>query len=143
MFFVKLGWITVGWITLIAFLISNCSAVPLSDQTGPTIQNITPSSKVVAKSDCIPTSLTITADIADRSGVQSAVLWFRVGDDQSFAPVDMTPAAQGQYSATVKGLDVPGGEYGVFEFYIVANDKAGNQTKSSTDKSVQLLPCVG
>ena len=139
MFLVKSGLIT----ALFAFLISSCSAVPLQDQAGPIIKNITPSSKTLAKSDCVPTSLTITGDITDSSGVQSAILWYRVGADQSFTPVDMTHANDDQFTVSIKGLDIPGGDYGDLEFYIVASDKVGNQTKSPTDKSVQLLPCVG
>jgi hypothetical protein len=48
-----------------------------------------------------------------------------------------------KYSATVKALDTPGGEYGVWEFYITAEDKAGNKSQSPLDTSVQLLACVG
>ena len=140
MFFVNYRLITVG---LIAVLVSSCSAVSRGDQTGPTIQNITPSSKTLAKSDCIPTSLTISGNITDSSGVQSVILWYRVGEDQNFAPIDMTQTDHNQYTANIKGLDIPGGEYGVLEFYILASDKVGNQTKSSIDKSVQFLPCVG
>ena len=140
MFFVKYRWITVG---LLAILIGSCSVIPAKDQTGPTIENITRSSNALVKSDCIPTSLTITGNITDSSGIGSAVLWYRVGDDQSFTPVDMTRADHNQYMVNIKGLDIPGGEYGALEFYIVAGDKVGNQTKSLTDKSVQLLPCVG
>jgi len=143
MFFVKYRLITGVVIIALITLVSVCFVVPLSDTTGPTIQNIKTSSKVLAKSDCIPTSITITADVADSSGVKNVTLWYRVGEDQNFAQTNMTLADQDQYTASVKALDIPGGEYGAFEFYIIAQDKAGNQAKSSTDKSVQLLACVG
>jgi len=127
---------------LILWLVSACAVVPLSDTTSPTIQEITTSSKVLAKSDCIPTSLIITAQIQDDVQMGSATLWYRVGTDQQFTPAEMSQTDQRQYTVTVMGLDVPGGEYGIFEFYILARDKAGNEAKSPVDRSVQLLPCV-
>jgi len=39
-------------------------------------------------------------------------------------------------------FDIPGGEYGALEFYILARDGEGNETKSPIVKSVQLLPCL-
>lgn len=131
------------WIAVLVVLTSSCSVIPQSDTAGPTIENITTSSKVLAKSDCIPTSLTITGDVTDSSGVRSVTLWYRVGSDQNFASANMSPADRDQYTATIKALEIPGGEYGTFEFYIVAQDKVGNQTQSSTDKSVELTRCVG
>ena len=47
------------------------------------------------------------------------------------------------YSAKVVALDIPGGEYGPLEFYIVADDVRGGETTSTVDTSVELLPCVG
>ncbi len=132
-----------GLIIALAALISGCSAVSRTDTTGPTINNITTSSKVLAKSDCIQTSLTITGEVTDNGGIENVTLWYRVGKDQDFAQTNMTHANGDQYTATIKALDIPGGEYGVFEFYIAAQDKAGNQTKSSTDASVELSRCVG
>jgi hypothetical protein len=124
-------------------LAMSCSVLPLNDTTAPAIENITTSSKVLAKSDCIPTSLTVRADVTDNSRVDHVTLWYRVGEDQDFVPTPMAHAERDQYTAAVKGLDIPGGEYGTFEFYIVAQDPAGNQAKSTPDKSVQFLPCVG
>ncbi|HLO29512.1 MAG TPA: hypothetical protein VK249_10275 [Anaerolineales bacterium] len=143
MFFAKYNLIRLGLIAAIIVLTNGCSVIPFADKTGPAIENITTSSKVLAKSDCIPTSLTITAHVTDGSGVASTILWYRVGEDQDFAAAGMTDAEHDQYTTTVKALDIPGGEYGVFEFYIVARDHAGNQTETARDKSVQLLPCVG
>jgi hypothetical protein len=54
----------------------------------------------------------------------------------------MKPDSGDLYKGTIVGLEIPGGEYGVLEFYIVAEDQAGNQSKSPVDESVQMLPCV-
>jgi hypothetical protein len=54
----------------------------------------------------------------------------------------MVAGDRNQYTGTIVALDVPGGEYGILEFYILARDKTGNETKSPVDRSVQLLPCV-
>jgi len=143
MYFVNSRLTAMGLIAALVVLTNSCSGIPRSDKTGPAIENITTSSKVLAKSDCIPTSLTITSDVIDTGGVKDVTLWYRVGQDQDFAQTNMSLASDNQYTATVKALDIPGGEYGIFEFYIVAQDKTGNQTQSSTDKSVELTRCVG
>ena len=111
------------------------------DALGPTFNRITTSSKGFSI-DCIPTSVTVTANITDSSGITRAVLWYRVGTDQAHTPVDMDSISGNNYSATVKALDMPTGKYGVLEFYIVAEDVEGNQAKSEINASVQLLPCV-
>ena len=130
---------------LIAVMIGMISAfklAPLRDTTSPTIENITTSSKVLVKSDCMPTTLTVTANITDNTRIESATLWYRIGADQNFASTKMKPDSSDLYHATIAGLDIPGGEYGVLEFYIVAEDQVGNQSKSLVDESVQMLPCV-
>ena len=130
-------------ILILASAIVACqSAFALQDKTGPSIDHIETSAKVLAKSDCLNTSETVTADITDESGIKQAVLWYRVGADQKYAPTEMSLVGN-KYSATVKALDVPGGEYGIWEFYITAEDTAGNKSQSALDTSVQLLPCVG
>jgi hypothetical protein len=135
--------LTVGkLLLLILWIASACTVTPPHDTTPPTIQNITTSSKVLAKSDCIPTSLTIAADITDNAQVGGATLWYRVGADQKFTSMKMIAGDHNQYTATVVALDVPGGEYGVLDFYILVQDQAGNEVKSPVDRSVQLLPCV-
>jgi hypothetical protein len=49
----------------------------------------------------------------------------------------------GEYRVTVKGADIPQGKRdGVWEFYITAEDQAGNQSQSTLDRSVELLLCV-
>jgi len=112
------------------------------DNAGPIFNRITTSSKVLAKSDCIPTAITVTANITDTAGVLRVALWYRVGADQPYTPVIMDLLGD-DYGATVRALDAPGGEYGAWEFYITAEDGAGNLSQSPLDTSVQLLPCVG
>jgi hypothetical protein len=109
--------------------------------SGPTFNRITTSSKGFSI-DCIPTSVTITADITDSSGITRAVLWYRVGTDETYMSVDMDQTTGNNYSATVKALDLPVGKYGALEFYVVAEDVDGNQAKSGINATVQLLPCV-
>ena len=111
------------------------------DTAGPTFNRITTSSKSFAI-DCVPTSITVTANIADPSGVTRVMLWYRVGTDQPYTPVNMDLSG-GDYSVTVKALDVPVGKYGAWEFYLTAEDGVGNLSESPVDTSVQLLPCVG
>jgi hypothetical protein len=131
-----------GRLTLICaiFLIACESRSMTQDTTGPTIDRIKTSGKSFSK-DCVPTSITVTSSIADASGVRRAVLWYRVGADQPYTPVDMTPSGK-DYSVTVKALDVPGKGYGVLEFYITAENGAGNQSQSLLDTSVEMLLCV-
>lgn len=112
------------------------------DRTGPSIGQIETSTKFMAKSDCQTTSVTVTADITDESGIKQAVIWYRVGSDQQYTSVNLS-LINGKYSVTIKGLDVPGGEYGTWEFYLSAEDTVGNKNQSPLDTSVQLLPCVG
>jgi hypothetical protein len=113
-----------------------------TDNTGPRFDRITTSGKVFAKSDCTPTSITVTAHITDPSGVVNVVLWYRVGANQPFTPVDVDDLGNDTYAQTVKGMDVPG-KYGVWEFYLTAEDGLGNKGQSPVDDtSVQLLPCV-
>ncbi|MBI3243312.1 MAG: hypothetical protein HYZ49_13560 [Chloroflexi bacterium] len=114
-----------------------------ADTVGPDFDSIAASSAVFAKSDCKPTSITVTATITDPSGVTQVVLWYRVGAAQSFTPIELESLGNDKYRATVRGLDVPGSEYGPWEFYIVAEDGAGNTSQSLLDTSVSLLPCVG
>ncbi len=114
---------------------------PPADKAGPMIDNITTSSKSFSI-DCTPISVTVTARITDPSGIAGAQLWYRVGNDRPYASLDMAGLSGSDFSATVKGLDLPVGEYGLWEFYITAVDKAGNRNRSGPDSSVQFLPCV-
>jgi hypothetical protein len=108
----------------------------------PRISDIKTSSKVLAKSDCLNTTETITANITDNTHVTSAAVWYRIGQDQKFTSAAMKREAGDTFDATIIALQIPGGEYGTLEFYIVAEDEAGNQTRSPVDTSVQLLACV-
>ena len=125
-----------------AAMVACQTALAAQDVAGPSIDHIETSTKVMAKSDCSITSVTVTADITDQSGIKQVALWYRVGADQPYTPVDMSFTG-GKYSVTVKALDVPGGKYGTWEFYITAQEKAGNKSQSPLDTSVQLLACVG
>ena len=133
---------------LVIQLLSGClgkgvapSKVPAGDNVGPVITDITTSSKGFSI-DCIPTSMTVTANITDSSAVEGAVLWYRVGTDQPYTPVDMDSSAGNNYNTTIKALDIPVGKSGRWEFYITVQDKVGNQSQSPLDTSVQLLLCV-
>lgn len=110
------------------------------DTTGPTFNRITTSSKSFSI-DCVPTSVTVTAKVIDPSGIKRVVLFYRVEGDQAYTAVDMS-AAGDEYSVTVKGSDVPGKGYGVWEFYITAENLVGTQSQSALDRSVELLLCV-
>ena len=126
----------VGAITLTA-----CGAASTSgDSVGPTITQITTSAQSFSI-DCPPTSITVTAQITDTSGVIRAVLWYRVDTEQPYTSKNMD-VSNNIYSATVKGIDLPAGPYGALEFYITAEDLAGNTSQSPLDQSVQFLPCV-
>ena len=126
----------VGAITLTA-----CGAASTSsDSVGPTITQITTSAQSFSI-DCPPTSITVTAQITDTSGVMRAVLWYRVDTEQPYTSKNMD-VSNNIYSATVKGIDLPAGPYGALEFYITAEGLAGNTSQSPLDQSVQFLPCV-
>jgi hypothetical protein len=132
---------------ILAVMISACQT-PSSSQntTGPTITQITTSSQGFAI-DCAPTSITVTANITDPQGIKNVSLWYRVSNDQTDndQPYESTnmEVANGLYAATIKGIDLPAGPYGNLEFYVAAENKAGNKSQSPPDKSVQFLPCVG
>ena len=54
----------------------------------------------------------------------------------------MAPISGNDYSANVAALDLPVGKYGVWEFYLTAEDAPGNLSQSPLDTSVELLACV-
>ncbi len=88
-----------------AAMVACQTALAAQDVAGPSIDHIETSTKVMAKSDCSITSVTVTADITDQSGIKQVALWYRVGADQPYTPVDMSFTG-GKYSVTVKALDV-------------------------------------
>jgi hypothetical protein len=124
----------------IALILSACAGIQ-KDHAGPAISDISTSDKVVVISDCLTTSITITAKVTDASNVRSVFLWYRVGSDQPFASANMN-LQNDIYAAKVKGADLQGHGYGAMEFYITAEDEEGNKSESPHDDSVQFLPCV-
>ena len=124
----------------IALILSACAGLQ-KDQAGPAISDISTSDKVVVISDCLSTSVTITAKVSDTSNIRSVLLWYRVGSDQPFASSNMN-LQNGLYAAKVKGADLQGHGYGTIDFYITAEDGKGNKSESPHDDSVQFLPCV-
>jgi hypothetical protein len=46
------------------------------------------------------------------------------------------------YEASLQGTEFLGKGYGTLEFYVQAEDSAGNVSKSPGDQNVQFLPCV-
>jgi len=111
-----------------------------SDRTGPEISDVTTSGNVLVISDCAGTSATITAKVTDSSGVKNVFFWYRVSD-QPFISREMT-LKDGVYEVSVQGSEFLGKGYGTLEFYIQAEDGAGNVSKSAIDQSIQFLPCV-
>jgi hypothetical protein len=127
-------------ILIITLLSPACKKIS-SDNAGPIISDISTTGKVVVISDCLATSVTITAKVTDASKITSVLLWYRVGSNQPFASASMD-AQGGLYTASVKGIDLQGNGYGAMEFYITAEDGEGNTGKSLLDNSIQFLPCV-
>jgi hypothetical protein len=127
-------------ILIAALLLPACHG-RLGDQTGPTISDITSSSKQVVISDCLGTQVTISARVSDASEIKSVLLWYRVGADGQFSSSSMKENG-GTYFGSIKGADLQGQGYGTLEFYITAEDAAGNLGKSPPDKSIEFLPCV-
>lgn len=127
-------------IAIFAALLASCTRTP-SDRTAPVISDITTSNKVVVISDCLNTSVTITAKVTDESKVSQVQVWYRVNQEGPFASRPMTEQNH-QYRVEVKGSELQGNGYGVMEFYVTAQDEAGNKSESPHDTSVQFLPCV-
>jgi hypothetical protein len=125
---------------LIASFLTAACGKESSDKTGPDISDIKASGNVLVISDCSGTSLSVTAKVTDPSGVKKVLFWYRVAD-QPFASREMI-MKDGVYEASVQGAEFLGKGYGVLEFYVQAEDSAGNVTRSPVDQSVQFLPCV-
>jgi hypothetical protein len=115
--------------------------LPMSHRTaGPIFKRVTTSSKSFSI-DCVPTSVTVTASITAPSGIKRVVLHSRVGTDQAYTAPEMKTAGD-KYQPSVKAVDMPEKGYGVWEFYITAEDLAGNQGQTPLDRSVEMLMCV-
>lgn len=125
---------------VLVILLTACGPVRAS-KTGPVIADISTSGQVLVISDCQGTSITFTAKVSSESRITKVSLWYRVGSDQPFKSIPMTPQGN-HYSAMVQGKDLQGGGYGDLEFYITAEDGEGKTSKSPVDKSIQFLPCV-
>ena len=119
---------------------SACTEIS-SDHTGPIISDIAASNNVLVISDCLSTSITITAKVTDSSDIANVLFWYRVGPDQGFKS-DPMQVVDDLYSVVIKGTDLQGYGYGDLEFYISAQDAIGNLNKSAVDNHVQFLPCV-
>ena len=107
----------------VALILSACAGLQ-KDQAGPAISDISTSDKVVVISDCLSTSITITAKVTDTSNLKSVLLWYRVGSDMLFASANMD-LQNDTYAANLRGADLQGHGYGAMEFYITAEDGAG------------------
>jgi hypothetical protein len=126
---------------LVAFFgLSSCRKLS-TDQTGPSISNIKTSGNVLVISDCSGTFVAISAKVTDPSDIEKVQLWYRTGTDQQFSSTDME-LQEGIYIVDLKGPDFLGRPYGTLQFYIAAQDKLGNLSKSAVNQSVQFLPCV-
>ena len=126
-------------ILIASFIMVACGEIS-GDQAGPTISDITISGNVLVISDCSGTSVSVKAKVTDPSGVKNVFFWYRVAD-QPFASREMT-MKDGVYEGSVQGSEFLGKGYGPLEFYIQAEDGAGNVSKSPVDHSIQFLPCV-
>lgn len=130
---------------ILLFLVTLCGVSACqklsNDQTGPSISEIQTSGNVLVISDCAGTAVTISAKVTDASGIDKVQLWYRTRPDQKFVSSDMSGQA-GKYSVELKGPDFLGRPYGTLEFYITAQDKVGNTSKSPVNQDIQFLPCV-
>ncbi len=126
-----------------SYAMIGCGRMPsaAADTAALVIASIATSTKSFSI-DCAPTSVTISARVTDASGVREARLLYRVGSDRPYIPVEMVGSNGHDFTATVKGPSLPPDRYGPLEFYITVQDNAGQQSRSTTDASVQFLPCV-
>ena len=130
----------IALILIITLLLPACKEVS-SDHAGPIISDISTTGKVLVISDCLSTSVTITAKVADASPITSVLLQYRVNSDEPYLSAVME-LREGLYTVSVKGIDLQGNGYGAMEFYITAEDGAGNSSKSPLDNSIQFLLLV-
>jgi hypothetical protein len=71
-------------ILITTLILSACVGIP-DDHIGPVISDISTSGKVLVISDCLATSVTVTAKLTDTSRITNVLLWYRVGSDQPYA----------------------------------------------------------
>lgn len=111
-----------------------------SDRTGPAINRVAPSPTVFYdRGACGATSVNVTANITDPSGVTNVRLWYRLGTSGSFANKPMSAISSNDYRATINASDWA--STGTVQFYVTAQDGVGNSAQSATG-SVSLLACV-
>jgi len=105
-------------------MLSNASANSFADNQGPAISNISLSPSAPAETD----DITITADLSDVSGVNSATLYFAKASEWAFSNVGMT-VVTGQASAAIPGANVT---MDGLVFYVTADDALSNASTSDT-----------
>lgn len=125
---------------ILSLMITGC-ARRQTDIKGPVISDVTVSNNVLVISDCLSTSVTISAHVTDDAEIAKVILWFRAGSEDPYTPVSMA-LRNDQYEGTIQGRELLGQTYGTLEFHITAEDGNGNSSTSPTDKSIQFLPCV-
>ncbi len=137
--------LTDGTTTVRQVTITVIPATPTpGDTDGPSFNRIVASTSVfyrVVGAGCEPTSVTVTANVSDPSGVANVLLWYRVGASGPYTGAAMDWLAGDDYRVTVNGADVPGSNYGVWEFYVTAQDGAGNPGQSALNTDVSLNLC--
>ncbi len=113
------------------------------DKTAPAIANLNGTPNPVWHTQgCGTTTLTVTANASDPSGVSNVTLYFRFTDSKGnalsqFVSRGMNPTGGNNYSATVnvasEGAQYLGGQvYGRVNFYVTARDNPGNTATSGT-----------
>jgi hypothetical protein len=97
-----------------------------ADTQPPSINRATASPSVIwASSGCGPTQATFTALVTDDRGVAGVALWYRMGkSDWQTAPMSLTATNTYQINR-----DAPN-QGGILEWFIQAQDTAGNTAKS-------------
>jgi hypothetical protein len=113
---------------------------PAGDTTGPTFDRISPSTSTFRDGRCTPNSVTVTAVINDPATAVNIRLWYRVGGGR-YASSGMDYLGGSNYRITVTAAQLPAGVYGVFEFYITAQDGFGNPSQSPVNSSVSFNRC--
>jgi hypothetical protein len=113
---------------------------PSGDTTGPTFDRVSASPGVFYDGTCTPNAVTITAEIVDPATAVNVMLWYRVGGG-AYASVGMGFLGGSTYQKAVSAAQLPAGVYGVFEFYITAQDGFGNPSQSPVNSSVMFQIC--
>ncbi len=122
---------------------------PAPDSSGPTFSDLTASpNPVYYPSQCKATTLRVSVKIEDPSGVSGATLFYRYVTSTYTGSWHSRPMSLsgGAYLATVEVGSEAGGEIkkpanGRVEYYVVAVDGKGNQSRTQT-RSVVLQYCL-